>query len=1537
MLGVDVGSNDLEDALVDLVGDLRPVEPEQAPLLEEARRVVAEALDAGLVPGSATVASTAATPSSGQPAPGQFLVHRRSVPLSTPTVAGAVPAWANGLKSAQSLGPFKDLANREVWLDLFPIVRHVRLVRVAGDVPFLTLPIEVVIRLPEIPAPPGAPLRFEVPAGSLWFASQLVDPAAPAGSWTGIQVSGGTISFSAAVASTGEEIVVPAGVTVDITANTESETPDTSTGPGEDARDAKVAAPSQFRLVVASTAELTVEPSDTARLLAFGFDTTLAPTNATVVYDAALKVLAVPLTAATTPFAVNAMKATAFTLAGSAPITAAAWGLPVAVIEPANLGEASGTGSLLLWLGQGLTGAWLGQPEPVPLMAAVLVADPHSLSLLTGDAQGERVEQQPQLPATEDGRIELRWTPSFDAAFISEAAGAEAVVTEADLTAVLDRPVDLRGERLSLHADSIAVLLLSTSAGTFLLVEGALTPPSYTNAIGFALVNAVLRVRPPTAIVIYGAYDGAALESAAVLLAYRLLALVPTLPDPYAASYGALRSGLDQEGGDLVSVLEWQPAASSFDFHLLAGAGEGALRLAGDRDEPFELDVGTDAGADALELRDGGELRAGAIEAMGNALAFEERRGLMLLDVSTNVDQFGVAWDPASTRKTNETRFTIAGLTFEAEGEDLQLVTLPAVQWEAVETVQDPGPNPLPKWVDFANSGVPTLFSVPTAKLVPVYPTAALRTLVENFAKPDPLATEARFTLPFGMIAISELRGSTPGETRSATVVFNRPQHGTLQGAHQLRIDAHDSSLSSEQTPALEGFTAQLPVAQPGNYSVLGTEATSIFNSYLGETSTHRLVPVTRIDVSGYGESLFSNWLNPEEEDVEVVQARFDVLVGRTAYEIVKVRSVLFPYGVVVVRTITIQRRNNAVVTRSDSGWQAVGDGSYEFPKSTIVTHPGVVTRIANVVNILGTGQVVPIDGIDMAAVYFDGDLILDGAPTNPDGTPRLVPAKGQFGFVQITAVPLISPDQYQELLSQAGPLGGPIDTSINVGSGTQAMRLQRVGVGVTQGMGGPEFVMTGWGAPAFPGGGEWSVVQIEGPLSAPTAVAQDTGLPIIRAGAAGTAPSPSSPYRFADPADLAQPANPERDYAVLHAMGTQRALYPRPKIEATDPTSITSTEPGSIADPYGLGTAIGLYPTPDKAVPFPSSNWALEVDGSGHYKLKLLSPFPAGVGRRTMRQAGSVSSDVDYTSAQVTYELDTSQAVPWQFRLEEAVKIMSSSSLGDLIKLKSNVVSAADLATQFQKPKLELGGGLSVVEDLLTILAEIGITGTLSTLMTNDWSLKAALKVPFVDETGEPFQIPPLVPDPEIKFDETEVKVELELAPSADTAAFSLAGQPLFGIQSVPDLYVASVIKLEIQLSTEAGTVYSLLLGIGLAYEFDAGPFEFKGLFALTFVGFVGDTVLGFGIGFLLELEAELEPIVKVTITLEGQLALVDACRGTGNDTKYGAAKLTFGVEVSVCLVFSISFEVSTTASEVISGPGAPACPLPDVLPNAS
>ncbi len=61
--------------------------------------------------------------------------------------------------------------------------------------------------------------------------------------------------------------------------------------------------------------------------------------------------------------------------------------------------------------------------------------------------------------------------------------------------------------------------------------------------------------------------------------------------------------------------------------------------------------------------------------------------------------------------------------------------------------------------------------------------------------------------------------------------------------------------------------------------------------------TSHRGVPLTRIDFSGYGASIFSHWQNPNAAIAATSQAYFDVFVGRTAHEVIQVRSLVYPLG----------------------------------------------------------------------------------------------------------------------------------------------------------------------------------------------------------------------------------------------------------------------------------------------------------------------------------------------------------------------------------------------------------------------------------------------------------------------------------------------------------------------------------------------------------------------------------------------------------------------------------------------------------------
>ncbi|HEX6100909.1 MAG TPA: hypothetical protein VF432_31615 [Thermoanaerobaculia bacterium] len=1466
--------------------------------------------------------------------PLQEMLHRRTLPVLTTQFPDSLPAWAAGLKAERVIGPVRDELGRDTFIDVFRRVRQVQFVHNAGEAPFLAVPLSQ-LNIAIV----ASSTTMNLASGSFWIATKLLAAAAGDGVYTGLRIARGRVQFDQPVSFSGDQVLVPAGTGIRVDLELAPPPPPGGTGPGRDVRESLFQPPRNVTFTIAA-ASATVAVAEPCALRIYDQDVSLRPPAGTATYLAPFNRVKIPLTPEPATFTAGTVHSASLRPEGSAAIAAGGWALPAARIAPADLGEASGVGALMLELGDGLSATWTGQNESVPLGPTLLFIDEARLATASAFAHAYGLAQHPELPeAAGRGRLALAWERIFPLTYFAQANGSEAVFSAARFRASLEKPVDVNGDRVSVDAPA-GVVFIENADGRFLWVAGEVQPPSTSRGLAFSLTNAVLRASLPVQFNLLARYDGVTAPEGVLALGYILAAIIPSLPDPYATN--AMASRDRGRFGRLTSLSSWTATSATLDFQiptmpdlplrvLDASPDEAVGMIRSGSAPPPEprglLNILRFFGSRAFRPE---EELGPARRAMGDALRFEGLPRLILLDLSTNASQFGVALRPPPTERVEVHNVpvkppAIQDLSLAVDGRALTLLTLPAVQWEPAsgEPVDE---TPLfPRAVRFAKNGVPSLVDVPTVNLVPVTPHAALDTIVGNFAQERPRPARARFTLPFGMIANAILQ--KPGPHRGALVREPRPSSADgLQAIRQLRIDAADPSLGAGKTPALPGFTVQLPNAtpadgSPGPRSILGTSVTDIFNGYLGSGKPTALVPVTRIDLSGYGESLFSGWQNPTDHETQVAKAEFKVLNGRAAHEVVQVRSILLPYYVRVVRTITLERKNNAAITRHDSGWVAVDDGEYRFPPASgIVTHPGIVRRITNVSHIRETGDRVTKNGIEFAGVYYQGDVVLDGAA-------KPVPVKQHFGYIKIGTAPL-TPGPYAALLAEAGPLCGPIDTTIHVGNGPQAMRLHRIGVGVTPAGGGPQFVMTAWGALVFPGGGEWSVLQSIDTTGAPQPVPRDEGLPLIR-----REDGPDRPYRFADPSDLARESAPSRDYGLLHSMGTQRAFFRRPIIRETDLTRIVSKERPVIADPYVMATALGPFPKQSQAIPFPPTPWALAVDGGGNYRLEMPASFPAGIGRRTMRQAGSVKSDLDYTASVVTYQIDTSQPVPWRFSLTKATKIMNNAAMGDMIRLTVDVNAEAGRETTFDEPQLELGGALEIVQDLLTILASLGVTGVLTTVMTNEWSLLATLQVPFVDKQFKDLQVPPRPdPHPVVKFSDTGLKVENTAAPHADSALFELGGSPHFAIKSIPGLYVVAIIQFQFEVSTEDGTTYKLLLGVGLAYELEAGPFELEGLIALTFFAVWGDTICGYGVGFLLKLSASIEPIVSVEISLEGRLARVVVHKGLPDETVFCAAKLTFAIEVSVFLILSISFEVETECVETVRGP-LPESALPAIV----
>ena len=116
-------------------------------------------------------------------------------------------------------------------------------------------------------------------------------------------------------------------------------------------------------------------------------------------------------------------------------------------------------------------------------------------------------------------------------------------------------------------------------------------------------------------------------------------------------------------------------------------------------------------------------------------------------------------------------------------------------------------------------------------------------------------------------------------------------------------------------------------------------------------------VPVRRIDFSGYGASIFSEWSDTTTAGAHITKVDFDVLRGRTSYEVVQAVSTLYPYGVPIVRTITIVRENIGSVISTDTGWRAAAPGLFTFATDSNLgdanrVHRGAIAGVYNVRNI---------------------------------------------------------------------------------------------------------------------------------------------------------------------------------------------------------------------------------------------------------------------------------------------------------------------------------------------------------------------------------------------------------------------------------------------------------------------------------------------------------------------------------------------------------------------------------------------------------
>ncbi|MCY7420213.1 MAG: hypothetical protein LH478_00485 [Chitinophagaceae bacterium] len=987
-----------------------------------------------------------------------------------------------------------------------------------------------------------------------------------------------------------------------------------------------------------------------------------------------------------------------FQLDGKATFTNTGWYLPVVNTDNSLATAALGMNIFSGYLGfrgkDGITLGWPGlEHGKLTISKLLMLVRPGRINLKYTYAAAPRIKQQLVMwkgtaDANTNSLITIKPMPAGEGMCLDDNQDMEALILPVNISARVDRPLNTAQKRFDISGHEGAALFLKITGNTSVLVIGSRRPAPAGQAKkrripqSLCLSNALLTVDNPVNIFLEGKLEVNDIISQGFLYTgFPVYRLTNTLPDPYLSNQDLFfdqdffrfnelwRTGQDTLNDQFLfsvtAAVQWKENTLSVEFNInqqVAGrvvTNTELFERLGQTSHPCQPEEAGNGSlkGDLAKLKDIDP--ENVLGAYGFLQTLPGNRSL--LDVSGSANLWGVSFsDKIPDDKTPFVEslgfsarfpFRIKDMDLVSSGRMSRLFTLPHIQWEPVmkienPAVKEPGLFPI---IIYNSNGNPTRISSASKGEVVLTPSNLYDFIIaayNNIEKPQ--AAAANFTLPFGICAFAYFNpGKIVGQPGASAAknepAFSGKKTGELNGAMQLQIEATPivpPKIKPAFTPApyFIGSARLLPKVNNGIPSILGTDITKSFSEFSNGPSAK--VPLQRIDFSGYGASIFSNWQNDQANFGRVNQVKFDVLIGRTAHEVVQIKSILFPWGVPVVRSIVIQRKNSGVVIRRDSGWIAQGPGEFNFlsnkpgfiPEVNPYNfHPGLVTGIYNVTEIreLPNDMDIPFPGLPgkpllFSGVYFNGDIeienIIKGGVQNTGKTKSRVHSKGQFGYVMLadpalvtditTLAQLFKPLPFKQLINNpkvGGSLGGPVNAIMNIAGTGQRMQITRVDVSASNEPI-PSFVVAVRGTIELPKEGSWTVVKCL-PSKDIVPLIQSELVPLIRNGllsinsATGARKTEfaNSNHCLGDPAEIdkyALNAVPLLQYSLLQTTGTQKLLFRRPSFVKGKQQIFT--EVPDLADAFRLLKGKTIFPNLADTLSLPDAVRALNITGNG-------------------------------------------------------------------------------------------------------------------------------------------------------------------------------------------------------------------------------------------------------------------------------------------------------------------------------------------------
>lgn len=1492
-----------------------------------------------------------------------------------------------GLRLGERLGPFATHGGTDIWFDVFFAARRMEVRETGTSAPAIMF---TQARLPRIRR---SSTTIDIEPGAVWIRGDLVDGSLPADAFVGIKVTGGSLNLSRRATVTGDVVEIAAplkGVLqLDLAADevtpvagacTSSATkvtlpnsltftfdPGSLTAKGT-AGKAEVWG-GQFDFGQSTGTWTFIEQLWTVVL---AYDVSPSQFDADPIGDDLVHFegtgdvssagLGLPVVVAANPAILGEVA------------HAPSWFLLVKKLMARWYDPDPRLHELeRIWIGISAFGATITAEGIAPLVPPVI----HKYDLWT-------------IAGGSDKRLPWRqmYKKPFSLFYRCHVVDGEHFMVHGQADVALDRPVTTNGIPIQTPATQGTVLLHSLD-GTVTAMLGA-TIEDEQSTHQFALRNALVWTSAPSFIFVRGElFSPARIDAGNAQLLFGVYTWVPTLPDPYVsnASIRGPRAQSRVPQSLLLGRVLWitpDHVTVSFEGRLgpnLALGGRNASsgqprparkRSAGDPDVgltqveqeqlTFDRKMAADwRGAQAQEAE--GRGRRSEIAHQQNQRSLKIIDGfmsevvgpapnLLLLDVSTNQDLLGVAVGDRSIRDGNSRSagqtvssgdFPVSGLAVHSQVASMRVIALPQVQWEPVRTLDADQdimtmgwfPTPLAS----ATDGGATQIGARSQKLMPIIPEDALRGTFDAYRDGTPVGV--RTTFPFGLVGAIQLQPKDTPQRKADLYDLTRPKFPDEQSMGGIQVTAHAEGGRPDNggiSPMFEGRMRQLlngvdlPSGIPLGLSVLGETlqpAGSVETILNDDMAARPRVPITRIDLSGYGGSNFSDWNNPFAAFAEAAKVQFRFMIGRTALEVIKVNSVLHPWGVRVTRSVTIERRPGGGVIRRDSGWQAISPGIFDYRYfdtgvGNIVVAPymfdaGVFRGFFNVRTIRpAPGRVFAHGAASLVPYYFDADVALEGVPGRKD-------AIGILGYLQTAPNGLpASAAAIQALIETQGPIGGPIETWMNFGGSGLQFRAQRVEVGLAIDSGNPLFVATVRGVPSLPTTGAWSVV-VRPVASVPTnggeavPVDENRGVPVVRRYPVRYLPgddtvfseprldgSPGD-YRFADAADLLTPSAPVNDYALVQSTPTHAFLFPRPFVPAATAPRIESGYRAALADILARSTSKGAFPPPGNTIEMTAGSLHFNVSPAG--KLALSSPISIAGYPTPLRIAGTPGhgSSLFYDTSTIRLRLEEDR---WEAEFT-GLRIWSDiSGLERITGSELRIVGSTEQRPQIAEIKSLM---LQEIEEILRYIPIFGARGVQGPIDLGASNAKHELKV----EAQVAITIPPT----SVAFPAgAGVKLKLFMKQSTGfdlatggpkasaTFGADLEGKvPLFSV-GLAAVFLIVTGEVTFSLVSVSGSLKSekleLMAFVGVGVEGKIGPFKAYAFLGVGFVLVYDAIAAQTKYGGLVALEAGVDLVivqVKIRAELKG---LVYQAGGTTKCDYSGSVK----IEVDIFLIFSIS-----------------------------